>query len=319
MATFNTKESATVVGSVQATTEIFKTAILAKSSTKTVNNIKASPAVRVLAKKLQLDINSITPTGSFGTITIEDVQQASNNYSKIAKENVDNIDPNADGGRATLHQTVDDGWVILHQTARSMAIAMQKSHHEAVPATIFEDLILPHYKHDDKFDITVNLIQAIIFAATKEPAINSWIMQSNNNFKQKIFNEINLGIAVDSVDGLFVPVIKNVAAKTAKEIREELNLLLEMIKTRSLIPEQLQDATFILSNFGKFAGRYAIPVIVSPMAGILAVGSLRQTMIVVDNVAKASYMLPLSLTFDHRVITGGQAARFIKAILEFFK
>lgn len=273
-----------------------------------MNNIKASPAVRVLAKKLQLDINSITPTGSFGTITIEDVQQASNNYSKIAKENIDNIDPNA-----------DDGWVTLHQTARSMAIAMQKSHHEAVPATIFEDLILPNYKHDDTFDITVNLIQAIIFAATKEPAINSWVIQSNNNFKQKIFNEINLGIAVDSVDGLFVPVIKNVAVKTAKEIREELNLLLQMIKTRSLIPEQLQDATFILSNFGKFAGRYAIPVIVSPMAGILAVGSLRQTMVVVDNVAKASYMLPLSLTFDHRVITGGQAARFIKAILEFFK
>lgn len=287
--------SKTIVGSVQSTNNLYQETILKNvKNVKIVDNIKATPAVRALAKKLKLDINKITPTGPFNTVTMADLEKGSINN-----------DP--------------DGWVTLHQTARSMALAMQKSHNEVVPATIFEDLILPNYKDNGKFDITVNVIKAIAFACSQEPVINSWIMQANNNFKQKIFSEINLGIAVDSPDGLFVPVIKNVAAKSSEQLRAELNLLLQQINTRSLVPQQMQEATFILSNFGKFAGRYAIPVIVPPMVGILAVGSLRQTIVVLGGEACISYVLPLSLTFDHRSVTGGQAARFLKAILEFFK
>lgn len=293
-------ESGTVVGSVPTTNNILQEKITNhnKIIDHNIHNMKAAPAVRILAKKLQLDLNKITPTGPFNTITLDDVEQASLNHATA--------------------DTTADGWVTLHQTARSMALAMQKSHNEVVPATIFEDLILLKYKHDGTFDITVNLIKAIVFACSKEPAINSWIMQSNNNFKQKICAEINLGIAVDSIDGLFVPVIKNVASKSMQKLRQELDLLLQQIKTRTILPDQLQEATFILSNFGKFAGRYAIPVIVPPMAGILAVGSLRQAMVVLDDKPMVSYILPLSLTFDHRAITGGQAARFLKAVLNFF-
>jgi pyruvate dehydrogenase E2 component (dihydrolipoamide acetyltransferase) len=296
-------EVGSVVGAVQSTENIFQETILKNSSTKTIeHNIKATPAVRALAKKLKIDINKITPTGPLNTITLVDVEKASIHDSSALVKSISDV----------------DGWVALHQTARSMALAMQKSHNEVVPATIFEDLILPSYQDDGTFDITVNLIKAIVFACSKEPAINSWIVQSNNNFKQKIFSEINLGIAVDSSDGLFVPVIKNVSSKSSSELREELNLLLQQIKTRSLVPRQLQEATFILSNFGKFAGRYAIPVIVPPMVGILAVGSLRQSMVVLNGESCIKYVLPLSLTFDHRAVTGGQAARFLKAMLEFF-
>ena len=80
----------------------------------------------------------------------------------------------------------------------------------------------------------------------------------------------------------------------------------------------MQHATFILSNFGKFTGRYAMPVIVPPMVGILAVGSMRQAMVASGDNATIGTVLPLSLTFDHRAVTGGQAARFLRAILEFF-
>ena len=255
---------------------------------------KATPAVRALAKKLNIDLYSIKPTGPNNTITLEDVE-------KMVVHNGDS------------KQSLD--WQIVDHTARSMAIAMQQSVAEVVPATIFEDLILPDSVN---IDLTVNLMQAIAFAQTKEPALNAWFKKEQNNFKQKLFSDVNLGIAVDSKDGLFVPVIKNVAAKTADNLRKELDLLCKKIEKRMILLEQLQQPTFILSNFGKFAGRYATPVILPPTVAILAVGKLRQTMVVLHNAAAIRNVVPVSLTFDHRAVTGGQAARFLMAILKFF-
>ena len=271
--------------------------------------ILAVPAVRNLAKKLQVDLNKIIPTGKFNTITLQDVETAAltQEHSQEFKDNL-NFDNN----------NVNNDWVNLPNTIKSMAIAMQKSHQEVVPATIFEDAILNIKKPSDiKLNLNVKLIQAIAFAISKEPILNSWIMKEHDNFKQKIIKEINLGIAVDSPDGLFVPVIKNIANLDPTQIRTTLDLLITKIKNRTILPTELQSATFILSNFGKFAGRYATPIIIPPTVGILAVGKLRETMIVNNGTANIAYILPLSLTFDHRIVTGGQAARFLEAILEF--
>ena len=267
--------------------------------------IKASPAVRVLAKKMQLDLNNIAPTGPDNTINVDDLYNAHNSKEKHS---------------AVMDLDLDEGWVHLNPTARRMALAMEQSHKDIVPATIFEDFVL--YKYSDnqkeKLDLTINVILAIVFACSKEPIINSWFMKTGDNFKQKRFTDIHLGIAVDSEDGLFVPVIKQVQEKSAIELREELNLLLHQVKERTITPNQLQGATFVLSNFGKFAGRYALPIIVSPTVATLAIGSLRQDMVVINSKPTVKFILPGSLTFDHRAITGGQAARFLQAMLEFF-
>ena len=261
-----------------------------------VGTLKASPAVRVLAKKLHLDLHSIKPTGPNNTIIIDDIEKAAVNNSQVSDQLLD--------------------WQTVDHTTRSMALAMQQSLLEVVPATIFEDLMLPEAVN---LDLTVTLMQSIAFASSQEPTLNAWFKkEQDNKFKQKLFSEINLGIAVDSKEGLFVPVIKNVAAKTSDELRKELNLLCEQIEKRMIALEQLQHPTFILSNFGKFAGRYATPVILPPTVAILAVGKLRQTMAVLHGVAVVKSCVPLSLTFDHRAVTGGQAARFLAAILKFF-
>lgn len=253
--------------------------------------VKATPAVRTLAKNLNLDLSTIKPTGPNNTITMEDLKN--NKNSEHSPQ-----------------------WKPIDHVVRTMALAMQKSLLEVVPATIFEDLILPEVLN---LDLTVSLMQAIAFASNIEPVINSWLKKDhNNNFQQKIFTAVNLGIAVDSKEGLFVPVIKDIANKSAEHLRTELNILRKHIDERTVPLEKLQDPTFILSNFGKFTGRYATPVILPPTVAILAVGKLRQQMVVVDGVAVIKHCLPLSLTFDHRVVTGGQAARFLAAILRFF-
>ncbi len=260
-----------------------------------VGIIKTTPAVRALAKKLNVNLNSVVPSGPNNTIIREDLEKASANI--VNDEN-------------------DSGWSFVDHTTRTMALSMQKSLAEVVPATIFEDLILTN---SINLDTTVNLMQAIVFACTLEPTLNAWFKRDhNNNFKQKLFSEVNLGIAVDSKEGLFVPVIKNVASKSADNLRGELNLLLQQIDSRTIALERLQHPTFILSNFGKFTGRYATPVILPPTVAILAVGKLRQIVVALKGNMVIKDCLPLSLTFDHRAVTGGQAARFLRAILKFF-
>lgn len=270
---------------------IFKSTGSEKYAQSTVD-IKATPAVRALAKKLNINLSSVQPSGPNNSITIADLETI------------------------VANQEQDFGWQPVDHITKNMAVVMQQSHIEIVPATIFEDLILPS---SSDLDLTVNLMQSIVFAVSCEPSLNSWFKKDlNNNFQQKIFKEIDLGIAVDSKDGLFVPVIRNVASKSAANLREELNLLRTQIETKKVTLDQLQDPTFILSNFGKFAGRYATPIILPPTVAILAVGKLRQSMVVLKGSPVVKMCAPLSLTFDHRAVTGGQAARFLRGLLKFF-
>lgn len=251
-----------------------------------VGQLKVTPAVRNLAKKLDIDLNSIKPTGPNNTITVNDLEQAK------------------------------DGFETVSYTSRAMALAMQKSSLEVVTSIIFEDLIL---EDPLDLDLTVNLMLAISYASKEEPILNAWFKQDlDNNFKLKIFKEVNLGIAVDSIDGLFVPVIKNIEAKSEQELRAELNLLKQQIETRKIALDKLQDPSFILSNFGKFAGKYAVPIVLPPTVAILAVGKFRKKLVIINNQNLVKTCVPLSLAFDHRAVTGGQAARFLAAILKFF-
>ena len=119
------------------------------------------------------------------------------------------------------------------------------------------------------------------------------------------------------VGGLFVPVINNIESKSADILRSELNTLREQINIQGCTTG-LQHPTFILSNFGKFAGRYATPVIVPPTVAILAVGKARDSIVIIEGSPVVKKCVPLSLSFDHRAVTGGQAARFLQAILQFF-
>ncbi|MGI9214613.1 MAG: biotin/lipoyl-containing protein, partial [Gammaproteobacteria bacterium] len=176
--------------------------------------ILAVPAVRNLAKKLQVDLSKVIPTGKFNTISLKDVETAALTQEH-SQESKDNLNTDNNNG--------NNDWVNLPNTTKAMAIAMQKSHQEVVPATIFEDAILNIAKPDIKLNLNVKIIQAIAFAISKEPILNSWIMKEHDNFKQKIIKEINLGIAVDSPDGLFVPVIKNIANLDPAQIRTTLD------------------------------------------------------------------------------------------------
>jgi pyruvate dehydrogenase E2 component (dihydrolipoamide acetyltransferase) len=129
---------------------------------------------------------------------------------------------------------------------------------------------------------------------------------------------VDIGIAVDTEDGLFVPALRNADMLDAAGVRVAINRLREGVESRSITPGELGGYTISLSNFGMFAGRYATPIVVPPCVAIIAAGKGRHQMAPVMGGFEAHRMIPLSMTFDHRAVTGGEAARFFQVMLDDF-
>lgn len=261
----------------------------APSSTQTV---KAMPAARVLAKEMQVDLAAITATGPQGLITVDDVKKFLNQKTQPAK-------------------SIGQGEA-LHGVRRVMANIMAEAHREVVATTIIEDADISHFKQGT--DLTGRLIEAMIAGIKVEPALNAWF--DGKAMERRLFSEINLGIAVDSDEGLFVPVIKQAEKKSADEIRQLIDQYKTAIKSRSIAASDMQGATISLSNFGTITGRYATPIIVPPMVAILACGRSREAAIPREGKVTVGRIMPLSLTFDHRAVTGGEASRFLGAVIQ---
>ena len=151
--------------------------------------------------------------------------------------------------------------------------------------------------------------QAIVAACRAEPGLNAWYEDDS----RKSFQEVHLGIALDLAEGLLVPVLRNAHEDLSEE---NIRQLIEKARNRTLPPGELRGATITLSNFGSIGGRYATPLVVPPMVAIVGAGRIsRQPVVTAGGELAAHRVLPLSLTFDHRAATGGEATRFLNALI----
>jgi pyruvate dehydrogenase E2 component (dihydrolipoamide acetyltransferase) len=128
-----------------------------------------------------------------------------------------------------------------------------------------------------------------------------------------LHDRIDLGIATDTADGLFVPVLRDVGNRDPADLRTGLDRMKADIEARTVPPEELRGATITLSNFGMLGGRFAALVVVPPQVAILGAGRIAAAVVAVDGAPAVHRVLPLSLTFDHRAVTGAEAARFLAA------
>ncbi|CEK10614.1 dihydrolipoamide acetyltransferase family protein [Legionella hackeliae] len=282
-------DKGTVVGNLEESSDISEDNFTIGSSQSSSQRARATPAVRLLAKKLGVDLKSLTGSGEHGVITREDVQNAANKKTQLP-----------------------EGFEALRGVRRAMLSSMVQSHQEVVPVSIFDEADIQGWK--PQTDITVRLVRAIVEACKKEPALNAWF--NTEHGARKLFDEVNLGLAMDSADGLFVPVIHNAAKLSDTEMRQLINDYKTDVQNRTVAADNLKGATITLSNFGKFAGRFASPIIVPPMVAILAVGRLYEGAVVNQDKIEKHRLLPLSLSFDHRAVTGGEATRFLGAVIE---
>jgi 2-oxoisovalerate dehydrogenase E2 component (dihydrolipoyl transacylase) len=182
---------------------------------------------------------------------------------------------------------------------------------EVAPATIVDDADIDAWLSGT--DTTVRLIRALVKGCRAEPALNAWF--ESESLARRVLKKIDLGIAVDLPEGLFVPVLRDVAERDAADLREALTRMRADIAARRIPPEELRGATITLSNFGMIAGKYAAPIVLPPTVAILGAGRIRSAVVACDGIPAVHRILPLSLTFDHRVVSGGEAGRFLAAVI----
>ncbi|RPI40522.1 MAG: 2-oxo acid dehydrogenase subunit E2, partial [Betaproteobacteria bacterium] len=161
--------------------------------------------------------------------------------------------------------------------------------------------------------ILLRLIRALIAGVRAEPGLNAWF--DSKTVGRHIIKKVDLGLAVDTPEGLFVPVLRNADALTPAELEAELARLIADTQARRVPPEELRGNTITLSNYGTIAGRYASPVVVPPTVAILGAGRVRDEVVARNRQPVVHRVLPLSLTFDHRCVTGGEAGRFLAAVI----
>lgn len=281
----STSDPGTVVGEVRRGNEVLRESpavVVGKGAT----GVRATPAVRALARRLGVDPGVVTPGGPDGTITASDIERVARILAEVGP-----IEP-------------------LRGVRRAMARTMSQAHAEVVPVTVTDDVDVHAWPRDD--DVTLRLIRAIVAACEEEPSLNAWY--DSHAVGRRVLEKIDLGIAVDTPDGLFVPVLRDVANRNAADLRKALERIKEDVMSRSIPREALRGCTFTLSNFGTIGGRYANPVIVPPTVAILGAGRLRDRVVASGGSPVVRPVLPLSLTFDHRAVTGGEATRFLDAV-----
>ncbi len=305
----------TVVGQMEASDKVV-------DSMTDFGGKKAAPAVRALAKKLKVDLNTVEATGAGGVIRPSDVKAAAANPVKAPASAPPPAPTPAPTPTSTKAQpaapaprqpvVVDDQWQQVKGSRRTMARVMQNSHANIVPTTIMDDADINNWQAGE--DITARLIRSLVVAAKAEPTLNAWF--DGEKLARRLINHVDIGIAVDTEDGLFVPTMRSCDAMTPDQVRTAMNNIKQQVKTRSIPPEDMKDYTIMLSNFGVYAGRYATPVITPPCVSIIAAGKLRHEVVPVLGGMEAHRIIPLSLTFDHRAVTGGEAARFLAAMIK---
>ena len=237
----------------------------------------ASPSVRALARRLDVDLTTL-PTEN-GRILAKHVKMAAHTGT---------------------HTPAQAGFAKMSAMRRAMALSMARSHREVVPVCLTEDVDIRAWHGKD--NITIRIIRAITAACAAEPMLNATF--NGRRMTYRLNQEVSIALAVDTPHGLYVPVLKDIAHQSDEDLRQKINQFKAQAQTKSIAQADQQGGTIMLSNFGSIAGRYATPILLPPMVAILGVGKLRDT------------VLPLSLTIDHRAITGGEAARFLQALLQ---
>lgn len=248
---------------------------------------KAAPAVRALAQRLGVDLTAVAGTGPSGAISRADVEAAA------AGEPA--------GGEA------------LKGSRRAMARNMARAGAVVVPATVSDEADVDAWLTPDA-DVTLRLLRAIVAGCTAAPALNAWF--DGERMSVQRHERINVGLAVDTGEGLVVPVLSDVAGRDAGDLRARIQALKSDAVARRLAPADLRGATITLSNFGTLAGRFAAMVVTPPQVAILGAGRASARVVAVDGAPAVHRLLPLSLTFDHRAVTGSEAAAFLAAVID---
>lgn len=275
-------------------------------------DILATPAVRNLAKRLGIDIEKVKGTGLMGRITEEDIVKISGKDKDLTKDQYGSIER-----------------IPIKGVRRSIAKNLLASMRTAAFVTGMDDADVSSLwqlrEKEKKFALSKGIkltflpffMKAVQHAMNEHPMLNASVDETGEEIVVKKY--FNIGVAVDTPEGLMVPVVKDVDKKTILELAKELQDLSEKSKERRIKLEDLKGSSFTITNFGSFGGTYATPIINYPDVAILGTGKISDRPWVRNGQIVIRKIISLSLTFDHRVIDGAEASQFLNKIIAYLE
>ncbi|MFI5323791.1 MAG: 2-oxo acid dehydrogenase subunit E2 [Thermodesulfobacteriota bacterium] len=290
--------------------------------------VPASPTVRRKARELGIDINKVKGTGPGGRITEEDIKA----HGKKAEPKIERTEPEPSEEKTARPEKIpsSDKWgetervgmtKVRKLTAERLSESWKAPHvtqHDKADITEVEKL-RKHYGKElesigGKLTMTSIILKAVASALKLFPQFNASIDIERGEIVYK--NYYNIGVAVDTDRGLLVPVIKDADKKNIEELSIDLKEMSEKARTKKISVEELQGGTFTISNLGGLGGTYFTPVLNSPEVAILGVSRSSVEAVYIDGQFQPRLMLPLSLSYDHRLIDGADAVRFLRWVVE---
>lgn len=293
------------------------------------NASPAGPATRRLARELGVDLSRVTGSGPSGRITEEDVKKAVRESSASAP-----LQATKRGAALPNAVAAQDNWgpvqvQPLSKIRKTIAANMARSSSTIPHVTNFDDADITELERirkgsmvdyvgaDAKLTMMPFVMKAVSHSLRLHPVINASLDLEHDRITYKDY--VNLGVAVDTDRGLVVPVLRDVDRLTIPQIAQALAEMTQKSRANQLGLDDMRGGTFTISNLGAIGGTYSTPIINHPEVAILLLGRSRKLPVVVDDEIKIRLMMPLSLSYDHRLVDGAAAARFLNDVKNYLQ
>jgi pyruvate dehydrogenase E2 component (dihydrolipoamide acetyltransferase) len=281
--------------------------------------VPAAPSVRALARDLGVNIQDVKGTGVGGRISAEDVKK---HTKEIVKKGGGAPSPKlpdfSQWGEIRREAMTKVRKLTAENLVASWSSTPQVTHFDQADVTQIEEFRQKYSKEveaqNGKLTVTSILLQVVARALHIFPRFNASVDMRNREIIVKSY--INIGVAVDTERGLLVPVVKNADQKNLTELSVEVTDLAERTRNKKVKPDELEGGNFTISNLGGIGGTHFTPVIYAPQVAILGISRSSWQPTVTENGIESRMILPLTLTYDHRIIDGADGARFLKWIVQ---
>jgi 2-oxoglutarate dehydrogenase E2 component (dihydrolipoamide succinyltransferase) len=292
--------------------------------------VRASPSVRKLAREYDIDLAEVSGSGSGGRVTREDVERLIREQGRAPAREAERPAPEEDGRREE-RPAAEDGRGALEERVRmsrrrqTIARRLVEAQQTAAMLTTFNEADMSavmelrnrrkeefQERHGVKLGLMSFFTKASIGALKAFPKINSELRGDELILK----HYYDIGVAVNTEEGLVVPVVRDADKKSFADIEREIGELAEKARERKLALEDLQGGTFTITNGGIFGSLVSTPILNIPQVAILGMHKIQERPVVVDGEIQAKPMMYLALSYDHRIVDGADAVRFLVRIKE---
>lgn len=292
----------------------------------------ASPSVRKMAREFGIDLARVRGTEEGGRITMADLRNYIQYLQQAAFTPQQAVVPAQQAAAKPAAPSIDfSKWGPVHkkpltQLRKTIAQAMVESWTAIPHVTQFDDLDITqlmalskkyaeaYKKKGAHLTVTSFVIKAVADVLKKHPEFNASLDEDSHEIVYKDYYHI--GIAVDSEAGLMVPVLREADKKSLLEISQQLSVLAEKVRSRKIAIEEMKGGTFTISNQGGIGGKHFTPIVNRPEAAILGLGRGYKASVVREDRTAVALLMPIGLSYDHRLIDGAKAARFVVDLAE---